>query len=63
MALIGGYHILKDSMRGMSFINRHMLRSMPDHFENYSSKDESSYAVVTGGSDGIGLEICLQMAR
>jgi hypothetical protein len=57
-ALIGGYTVLKEGVRGMSFINRHMIRSQPDHFANYASGSDS-YAVVTGGSDGIGLEICM----
>ena len=45
-------------MQGLKFINRHMIRSTSNHFERYASGNES-YAVITGGSDGIGLEICM----
>ena len=34
---------------------------MPNCYKNYAQKD--SYVVVTGGSDGIGLEICKKMAK
>ena len=30
--------------------------------KKYGREDKSAYAVVTGGSDGIGLEMCHQLA-
>ena len=41
--------------------SRHFLRPAQDVHEKYGGKD--SWALVTGGSDGIGLEICKQMAQ
>lgn len=38
----------------------HYLRREPNQKEKYGKED--SWVVVTGGSDGIGLEICHQMA-
>ena len=43
------------------YFNMHYLRREPDHKKKYGKND--SWAVVTGGSDGIGLEICYQMAE
>ena len=43
-----------------NFFYRHMIRPQKDLYQRYAGKD--SYAVITGGSDGIGLEICHQMA-
>ena len=31
--------------------------------QKYGRPDRSAYAVVTGGSDGIGLEMCHQLAE
>ena len=38
-----------------------MFRSTYNMFERYGGPN--SWAVITGGSDGIGLEICDQMAE
>ena len=43
------------------FVCRHCCRKPLDLLAKYGS--EESYVVVTGGSDGIGLEICHQMAE
>jgi 17beta-estradiol 17-dehydrogenase / very-long-chain 3-oxoacyl-CoA reductase len=44
----------------LHYVNRNYLRREGNHYERYGTKD--SWAVITGGSDGIGLEISLQMA-
>ena len=44
----------------LGFVNRQFLRSTYDLMNRYGKQD--SWVVVTGGSDGIGLEICEQMA-
>ena len=48
----------------MAFVNRHLFRGTFNMYDRYSiySERKKSWAVVTGGSDGIGLEICHQMA-
>lgn len=45
----------------MSFIKGNYLRQEYNFLERYGTTD--SWVVVTGGSDGIGLEICEQMAE
>ena len=59
LALLGAYKVAKGAMIFAGGIKRHFLRGHPD-FKKYNKGD--SWAVVTGGSDGIGLEICHQMA-
>jgi FlaA1/EpsC-like NDP-sugar epimerase len=43
------------------FLKAHYLRSPYKLIERYGKED--SWVVVTGGSDGIGAEICEQMAK
>jgi NADP-dependent 3-hydroxy acid dehydrogenase YdfG len=45
----------------LSFIKRNYLRTEYNFLERYGKTD--SWVVVTGGSDGIGLEICEKMAE
>jgi len=56
-AAIGAVSVLKSTYNMMGSFSRHFLRSPYNHYERYA-KDENSYVVVTGGSDGIGFEIC-----
>ena len=44
-----------------SFISRQFLRSKPDHLKKYGGK--GTWALITGATDGIGLEFCKQLAR
>jgi hypothetical protein len=55
-AIVGLYKIAKTSLCVLGSFNRHLLRRTDDFKQKYGGKD--SYVVVTGGSDGIGLEIC-----
>ena len=43
--------------RIVKFIRRHMRKS-DSSYDKYKSTKKDSWALVTGGSDGIGLEIC-----
>jgi 17beta-estradiol 17-dehydrogenase / very-long-chain 3-oxoacyl-CoA reductase len=61
-AAIGAVSVLKSSVSMMGSFSRHCLRSPYNHYKRYA-KDANSYVVVTGGSDGIGFEICNQMAE
>ncbi len=60
LAVFGAVSVLKWTYQALTFFNRHVLRSTYNMFERYGGKN--SWVVVTGGSDGIGLEICEQMA-
>ena len=40
----------------VTFIHRHLFRTTYNMFNRYGGPN--AWAVVTGGSDGIGLEIC-----
>jgi NADPH:quinone reductase-like Zn-dependent oxidoreductase len=60
LAAYGTYKIAGNVWSCLSYFNRHCLRFEPDSYAKYGTKD--SWALVTGGSDGVGLEICNQMA-
>lgn len=55
------YKILRALFKLCYFAYRHCCRPGYDLMKRYGQED--SYAVVTGGSEGIGFEICLQMAE
>ena len=57
----GAYQILAKSLSLVGSFSRHFLRGTDDFRKKYGKDD--SYVVVTGGSDGIGFEICKEMAR
>ena len=61
-AAIGLITVLRSMLSLMSSFTRHFLRAPYNHFQRYA-KDKDSFVVVTGGSDGIGFEICDQMAE
>jgi 17beta-estradiol 17-dehydrogenase / very-long-chain 3-oxoacyl-CoA reductase len=60
-ACIGAYSIVKSAANNVSRFNRHYLRNVQDCYQKYGGDD--SWVVVTGGTDGIGLEICKKMAK
>jgi hypothetical protein len=41
----------------LSYLHRNYMRSEANHFDTYA-KDSESWVVVTGGSDGVGFEVC-----
>jgi len=61
-AAVGAYSILRSTAGLLSSFNRHFLRGTYKMYERYGDAQKESYSVVTGGSDGIGLEICRQTA-
>ena len=60
LALLGAVKVANFSISMLSFLKANYLRSQYNLMERYGKTD--SWALVTGGSDGIGLEICEQMA-
>ena len=46
-----------------AFVFRHTLRRGYDLKARYGSKTQKSWVVVTGGSDGYGLDICQKLAK
>mmetsp|Transcript_19410 Transcript_19410/g.33017 ORF Transcript_19410/g.33017 Transcript_19410/m.33017 type:complete len:162 (+) Transcript_19410:43-528(+) len=70
MAVIwGSFKIASTAWRLSGFFYRHLLLGMFQSknrlYQLYNSKDEGkrSWAVVTGGSDGIGLAMCHNLAQ
>lgn len=53
VTFIGFVKLLYIVIAFLKFINRQFIRGVPNLFRKYG--DTESYAVVTGGSDGIGL--------
>jgi len=56
LTLVGALKVTKWSLTALSSFSRHYLRGTYDIFKRYATFN--SWVVVTGGSDGIGLEIC-----
>jgi hypothetical protein len=60
LALLGAFKVATFSISMLRFLKANYLRSQYNLLERYGKTD--SWALVTGGSDGVGLEICEQMA-
>ena len=60
--IVGCLTVLKWLWLTISLIYRHIIRPCCTRsmFQRYGSKD--AWALVTGGTDGIGLEMCQQLA-
>ena len=54
--VLGSIKLLKAFIDTLLFLNRQYLRSKMDHLTRYGGK--GTWALVTGASDGIGLEFC-----
>jgi 17beta-estradiol 17-dehydrogenase / very-long-chain 3-oxoacyl-CoA reductase len=61
MAFIGFVNIFQVVKGIVLFLNRHLLRSQENLLKRYGGRD--SWAVVTGGSDGIGEQYCRDLAQ
>lgn len=62
-AMYGFFRVAMFSKKFCAFIWRHCLRPSRDLYAKYGSKTKKSWAVVTGGSDGYGLDICHKLAN
>ena len=62
---LGLVKVLQFVIFTLGFLKRHLLRSMctQNFYTKYGLGDGKSWAVVTGGTDGIGLEMCKQLAK
>ena len=65
LALVGFFRFLMLVYRVLCFTLRHCCRCRSNLLKKYSEKGnpKSTWAVVTGGSDGIGLEFCRKFAQ
>mmetsp|Transcript_10725 Transcript_10725/g.13389 ORF Transcript_10725/g.13389 Transcript_10725/m.13389 type:complete len:135 (-) Transcript_10725:641-1045(-) len=61
-AAYGLFSAAKFTTRVLSFLWRHTMRRQLDLYAKYGSKTKKSWAVVTGGSDGYGLDMCHKLA-
>ena len=59
--LIGFFKVAFGAISFMHLIYRHFIRPAKDFYRIYGGND--SWAVVTGGSDGIGEEFCHVLAK
>ena len=57
-AIIGIFMVLKCILSPMFTCCRFTCRAKQDLMSKYGRSDSLAYAVVTGGSDGIGLQLC-----
>ena len=64
-AIIGLIRFKVFVIKTLCFLGRHCCRCRQNLLRKYSDKGnpKSTWAVVTGGSDGIGLEFCHKFAR
>ena len=59
--MIGGLRVLQSSFGILKYMRANYIRRESSMMEKYGTKD--SWVVVTGGSDGLGLEICKRLAK
>ena len=50
-------------MKFLYFLYRHAIRQRYNLYQRYGGAVGDTWAVVTGGSDGIGLEFCNELAK
>ena len=64
--LLGIWSLLNTSLRFLGYLNRQFIRPLVQSkyriFNNYADPKGNSWAVVSGGSDGIGLAMCHNLA-
>ena len=59
--VLGAWKLLQCVIAFVKFIDRHFKRNKKNLFRRYGGK--GTWALVTGGSDGIGAEFCRQLAK
>lgn len=58
--IVGSIQILRGAIWSLNFFWRHAIRPIFTRslYSRYADPSGNSWALVTGGSDGIGLEMC-----
>ena len=59
--VLGTVKLVMFLLDSIDFVRRHCFRQKMDHFTRYGGK--GTWALVTGATDGIGLEFCKQLAK
>ena len=63
VSIIGSLWLLNFTITFFYNIMIYCCRCKQNLYKKYGSQEGSSWAVVTGGSDGIGLELCNQLGE
>ena len=59
---IGAYKLISLAHKILQFSLRHTVKRVPNLMRKYSDPAKKPWAVVTGGSDGIGEQFCKDLA-
>ena len=62
--IVGSIQIIRAGIWTLGFLYRHAVRPLFTRslYARYATQSGGSWALVTGGTDGIGLEMCHQLA-
>ena len=63
VVVIGAYVLLKFLIVNLIICFKLCCRGKQDLLKKYGRGDGTTYAVVTGGSDGLGFDLCHQLAE